>query len=294
MTTYIPIILGSLGLPLGLAYSYSFFESKNKLKRESNEQLIKDNVQMWTSCASKRINFNSIINNDSDIWKHASICGDDAFFVSDNAWGVADGVGGWDENGVSSAFASSLMFESKCVVDSGILDPKKIVDMAYTKTKKNVIAGSSTACVATLDKDILNIYNIGDSGAMIIRDKKIIIKTKELVRKFNTPYQLGVWGFWDKDELEYYDKKGYRVDDGVVENIKVAKGDILIVSTDGILDNLQDDEIITITTRDIMNSSKNLVKAAAVSAMDSSKKEAFENGEKGGKIDDLTVIVKLF
>jgi len=72
-------------------------------------------------------------------------------------FGIADGVGGWNKSGVDpSLFAWDLM--NSCKEASEYLedwpDPKTILIDGYDTVvrKKEVKAGSSTACILTLDK----------------------------------------------------------------------------------------------------------------------------------------------
>ncbi|KDN44724.1 hypothetical protein K437DRAFT_129323 [Tilletiaria anomala UBC 951] len=113
--------------------------------------------------------------------------------------GVADGVGGWTENGVDpSLFSQALMYHvtqqaakfRACPerLSNDELDPSKgpapdpshhpglpqaLLSHAYDAVQKEplVIAGSATACVITLDssKGVLRSANLGDSGFIILR-----------------------------------------------------------------------------------------------------------------------------
>lgn len=64
------------------------------------------------------------------------------------------------------------------------------------KRDKFVKAGSSTATVATLvkegDKHFLDVANIGDSGCLVIRNRQILHRVHELVHGFNAPFQLAI------------------------------------------------------------------------------------------------------
>jgi len=72
-------------------------------------------------------------------------------------FGIADGVGGWNKSGVDpSLFAWDLMNSCKDVTEDldDWPDPKTILIDGYDMVvrKKEVKAGSSTACILTLDK----------------------------------------------------------------------------------------------------------------------------------------------
>jgi hypothetical protein len=57
------------------------------------------------------------------------------------------------------------------------------------------VYGSSTVCLLSLKKfdnySVLSTCNLGDSGYMIIRDKKVIFKSQSQSHRFNAPFQLG-------------------------------------------------------------------------------------------------------
>ncbi|XP_070047238.1 probable protein phosphatase 2C 55 [Nicotiana tomentosiformis] len=118
-------------------------------------------------------------------------------------------------------------------VDAGIyareiMNPKRVLQEAYKNTNSE---GLSTACIISLDseKNTLCAANVGDSGFFLIRNGRVIYKSPIQQQRFNCPYQLGN----AKDnpsaaqELE----------------LIVEKDDVLIVGTDGLLDNMNEREI---------------------------------------------------
>lgn len=94
--------------------------------------------------------------------------------------GVADGVGGWKSLGVNPAFfARELMMEARDAAE-GTLEtplPWHLMEHAFEKVIKNgkVEAGSSTACIVTVDKrdGTLHSANLGDSGYWVFRFKPV-------------------------------------------------------------------------------------------------------------------------
>jgi len=93
------------------------------------------------------------------------------------------------------------------------------------------LIGSSTACLAILRDDELRIANLGDCGVSIIRRNEFIFRTEEQQHSFNYPYQLGT-GSTDSPT------------DAQVFTVKVESGDIIVMGTDGIFDNLFDEDIL--------------------------------------------------
>ncbi|PRP87400.1 Mitochondrial catalytic protein [Planoprotostelium fungivorum] len=159
------------------------------------------------------------------------------FFVSDNglAIGVADGVGGWATQGVDpSKYSKSLMKWAKDKADQPITDnftPQALMQYAYDKCKG--ILGSSTACILVLksEESKLDSANLGDSGFMVIREGRVIYRSMEQVKGFNFPYQLGA----GSPDLP---KDAFKI------STAVQYGDFVVVGSDGLFDNMYNEEIL--------------------------------------------------
>lgn len=101
----------------------------------------------------------------------------------------------------------------------------------------------STACAVALDGDTLHSANIGDSGFLIIRPpNELIFKSEEQQHVFNMPYQLGYQSSDTPDSAECH-------------SIKVQEGDIVLLCTDGLLDNLEEDTILELVKKEYVQSS---------------------------------------
>lgn len=98
--------------------------------------------------------------------------GEDAASVSSNVVAVADGVGGWADQGVDPAnFSKQLCRNIDSLVYSKqeyITDPKSLLIEACSQNNE---VGSSTCVIATIDleKPLLRTCNLGDSGYMLLR-----------------------------------------------------------------------------------------------------------------------------
>ena len=71
--------------------------------------------------------------------------------------------------------------------------PKPLVQLVCSYSlivSKWYFVGSSTACVLVVHQERLYSANLGDSGFMIVRDGKVLTKSKEQVHYFNAPFQL--------------------------------------------------------------------------------------------------------
>lgn len=102
-----------------------------------------------------------------------------------------------------------------------------------------IFLGSSTCSVITINADNYEIQgsNLGDSGYLILRDGKIVTRSPIQQYRFNAPYQitLGPDGKV-KDE----------VPKATSDIIQGEEGDLIIIATDGLWDNLFESEIMEI------------------------------------------------
>ncbi len=200
----------------------------------------------------------------------ASRGGEDAYFFCDTALGVADGVGGWAESGVNPAdYARGLMDVARAyytapadppaaaeddglevspvVDDSGALNvaeagaPTRPSSMealkrAHAETQK---PGSSTACIVQLDLDTgaLDSSNLGDSGFVVIRDGQVVMKADFQEHFFDCPYQLASVRFVPETD---------QATDAAVLTGQVEAGDLIVVGSDGLFDNVPMEDILSV------------------------------------------------
>ncbi|CAG5118916.1 unnamed protein product, partial [Candidula unifasciata] len=177
--------------------------------------------------------------------------GDDAYFVSRSkvadVLGVADGVGGWRNYGIDpSVFPCTLMQVCERLVREGHFvpqSPAKIIAASYSEMleQKLPILGSSTACVVSLHREEKTIYsaNLGDSGFLVVRNSEVVHRSADQQHYFNTPYQLALAppmqeAQWLNDSPEMAESSSFKVQDG----------DILMLATDGLFDNMSEDMIV--------------------------------------------------
>eukprot|EP00051_Salpingoeca_urceolata_P027022 m.479712 g.479712 ORF g.479712 m.479712 type:complete len:394 (+) comp21570_c0_seq1:436-1617(+) len=175
-------------------------------------------------------------------------CGDDAFCIEDCpshvVLGVADGVGGWREVGVDPGLFSAELVANVGEVARHSRKPPSTVAMlrrAYDALLRSdkVEAGSSTMCLASLDKhhSELAVANLGDSGAIVIRDDEIIFATTEQNLGFNAPLQLSM-------SQDQGNSLVACPEDADVSFLQVQPGDCIILASDGLFDNMFPDDIV--------------------------------------------------
>ncbi|KAH8945718.1 hypothetical protein BDL97_12G054800 [Sphagnum fallax] len=220
--------------------------------------------------------------------------GEDAYFICSDKQvvGVADGVGGWAELGVDAGeYARELMSQSLLAVRQephGYIDPARIMRYAHSKTK---CPGSSTACILALSDNGLEAANLGDSGFLLMRDGSTIFKSPVQQHQFNIPFQLESGGSDPPSAAEVF-------------SLQVAAGDVIVAGTDGLFDNLYDNELVGVVihaTRAGLGpqvTAQKIVALARERAEDRDRQTPFslaaqEAGYRfyGGKLDDITVVV---
>ncbi|XP_054824510.1 probable protein phosphatase 2C 55 [Prosopis cineraria] len=221
--------------------------------------------------------------------------GEDAHFICTDkqAIGVADGVGGWADVGVNAGiFARELMSNLVRAIQEepqGSINPLRVLERAHSSTKAK---GSSTACIIALTDKGLHAINLGDSGFVVIRDGRTVFKSHFQQHGFNFTYQLESGNGGDLPSS------------GEVSVMPVALGDVVVAGTDGLFDNLYNNEITAIVAeavRDRLEPQIAAQKIAALArhrAMDRNRRTPFsvaaqEAGFRylGGKLDDITVVV---
>uniref|UniRef100_A0AAV1U9H4 Protein phosphatase n=1 Tax=Peronospora matthiolae TaxID=2874970 RepID=A0AAV1U9H4_9STRA len=185
----------------------------------------------------------------SGIGANPATCGEDSFFITPDVVGVADGVGGWNENGVDPGKISRSLMRNAAVfvrqqrAENSSASTQKILSHGYNQAllDDGVEAGSTTACIVRLKhssdgKPVLEYSNLGDSGFVVIRHGKIIFRS-QFQCYGRAPYQLA------KVPLRFkqYGAIENRPDDADSGEIDVQDGDLVVLATDGVWDNFAPD-----------------------------------------------------
>ncbi|OCF34947.1 hypothetical protein I317_06285 [Kwoniella heveanensis CBS 569] len=121
------------------------------------------------------------------------------------------------------------------------LDPVEIMQRGFEKCLACVLAegglGSSTCLLALLHNSTLHIANLGDCCLLLIRQGEVVFRTSEMQHAFNFPLQVGTHSRDEpmKDAMRY--------------DIGVKKGDVVVLGSDGLMDNLFDEDILEIVAQ---------------------------------------------
>ncbi|KAJ3215699.1 hypothetical protein HDU67_010410 [Dinochytrium kinnereticum] len=243
--------------------------------------------------------------------------GEDSYFSRYDSMGVADGVGGWSQSqvkGANPALYSRKIMHYACeqleafddiancdydINDYYNVDPIQVLSNAYDMTCRDAeaegLVGSTTAMIVILRDDELRIANLGDCGLMIIRNNETIFRSEEQQHSFNFPFQLGTGSRDGPTSAQRY-------------VVKVLEGDIVIMGSDGIFDNVFDEEVLEIVKGVIKGGNPAysdpqkitdalLRKARDVSEDNKTISSPFQTRAiqeglyyQGGKLDDVTIL----
>lgn len=218
---------------------------------------------------------------------------------------VADGVGRWRDKGVNpSLFANgllSLVIEEANNSESNCL-PQIILSNAFRRlvamnnTGEIRTPGSSTACVVIVHPGRLELANLGDSGVVVFRENLVIFRSQPQQFTHNCPFQISI------------DPQKKRCDDMTVHvetySLPLQKGDVIIVATDGLFDNVFDEDINWVigNNQEAQTIANNLLITAHSRAQSEDIHTPYsdevnrhyphyEGGFMGGKRDDITILV---
>ncbi|RMZ79851.1 hypothetical protein DV737_g3261, partial [Chaetothyriales sp. CBS 132003] len=242
--------------------------------------------------------------------------GDDAIITAlgGNFLVVNDGVGAWaqKERGHAALWSRLIAHFWAEELPLADLDVVGCLQRAFEHTKSvttgtNKILGTTTAASALLyhegGKPVVLATNLGDCAVMVVRPGKdeLVYKTEEQWHWFDCPRQLGTNSPDTPDA------------NAVMDKVAIEEGDVVLVVSDGLTDNLWEPEIVARTT-ELMQKwrdgdheardgavyvARGLMEAAKEVALDPTgespyMERALDEGlaiSEGGKIDDISVVV---
>ncbi|KAK9806298.1 hypothetical protein WJX72_009199 [[Myrmecia] bisecta] len=233
--------------------------------------------------------------------------GEDAYFYTEGrngiyGLGVADGVYMWRTQGIDAGlFSRDLMQTARSAIENGKTDVLKVVQAAARRVQQDGLQGSSTICVTLIDtrQGRLTNANIGDSGLLLIgtthsnQQMHIKYRSPQQEHSFGCPYQLG------------HHPKADAPETAMLTTVPVAPGDVVILGTDGLFDNLSDEQILaevreqhkagaqptTIARHLTFKAFDNSMDKHSETPYSLAASEAFDMVYSGGKADDITVVV---
>jgi protein phosphatase PTC7 len=251
--------------------------------------------------------------------------GEDAYFVErlpggGAALGVSDGVWMWRLHGIDAgAFSRALMRHAAAAVAAGETDPASALATAEACTLGAGVRGSATACIVTLDAagGALAAANVGDSGFAVAgappyagggggrhdqgqtssspspaHRRVVKFRSPQQEHEFGRPYQLG------------HHPGADRASAAMRTALPLAPGDVIILGSDGLWDNLDDDGLLAaIAESDAAREpaaalARRLTAAAFDGSVDRKRSTPYSVAAteelgmvySGGKADDITVV----
>jgi protein phosphatase PTC7 len=223
--------------------------------------------------------------------------GEDAVFTKGRTFGVFDGVTGADKIDGLPIYSKTLAKEMKRLVkdEDSLTIPELTNYLAQSKEIADAgSTGASTAVVASISTDgVLRVLNVGDSKCVVIRRNKVAVQAKERVHYFDCPYQLG----------------GYSPDkprDGTKLNFELQRGDLVLLGSDGVFDNLSNEQVAEIAMKEKASGlgivAKRIVELSRKVSLDANAATPYAVTAKrynspdyqsglGGKVDDASCIV---
>ncbi|KAL6757479.1 hypothetical protein V8C86DRAFT_2623890 [Haematococcus lacustris] len=234
--------------------------------------------------------------------------GEDAYFFGKGSklfgMGVADGIYAWKEQGIDAGLMSrALMERCKALVEADNEDVFQVLGSAVQAVHDASLQGSSTVCLLAVDTTTgqLHSANLGDSGFLVFgpvdgpEEFELKFRTNQLEHSFGCPYQVG------------HQATANKVEDCDLASFHVHPGDVIVMGSDGLLDNVADLEILaeikamvhqggsanSLTQRLTKLAFDTSVNKVKVTPYSKGASEAFDMVYSGGKPDDITVLVAL-
>lgn len=181
--------------------------------------------------------------------------GDDVAFVKQFndqiLLGLSDGVSGNRHHGLDPYhFAHTLILS--CLQDNDRVKNSStmrgLIHRAIRSIERRSVYGSATLCLLAIERNSssLRSLNIGDSGFMLIRDNHLLLRSNPQYHRGSSPFQLSSLPstpFLSSNTTRlYHDKPS----DGEYLEETLQLGDLLLVASDGLFDNLYEDLIVQI------------------------------------------------
>ncbi|EPS29642.1 hypothetical protein PDE_04592 [Penicillium oxalicum 114-2] len=260
--------------------------------------------------------------------------GDDAILVTENLLGVDDGVGAWatKPHGHAALWSRlllhfwSLEVERMMSMNPTRPDPIGYLQTAYEETIRATATptkwlGTTTSATALLHwtqddagtlTPLLYVTNLGDCKVLVIRpsEDKVIFRTAEQWHWFDCPMQLGT------NSVDTPRK------DAVLSEVTLQENDIVLVVSDGVMDNLWEHEVQKIvldsikkwdkghtqnqrvsrsseladarmvyTARELLNAALNVARDPFAESPFMEKAVDEGLAIEGGKMDDISVVI---
>jgi len=228
--------------------------------------------------------------------------GEDAFCIENSDAGlflaVFDGIGGLHSENIDPADYSHYLAQTcgDFFKTYGQSNLRTLLQKSYEHHAPTGMKGATTVVLAKVHNNNLEVLNLGDSGAMVFRPSgegfTKVLRTKEQDHRFNAPFNLSTFA---GESGHFADGPG----DADEYQVKLAPGDVVVLMTDGITDNLFTEQIGGILDSADVNSEnfpekvcqKIIDEADTFSRSNKATPWSTKCGKNGGKPDDMTVVL---
>ena len=164
------------------------------------------------------------------------------------------------------------------VAHGGAPRPRRVLEAAWQTLRRGGIIGSATVCLVALHplKPELLCASVGDAGFLLLRaaaasgaasrdggaaQYRVAFRSPQQLREFNAPYQLG--NAPDSPPPPEVDRRFETPDDAALARAALEPGDVLVLATDGLFDNMDEEEIVATVERHEGDSAQALATALA-------------------------------
>jgi protein phosphatase PTC7 len=134
-----------------------------------------------------------------------------------------------------------------------MLSPQTLMEIGYQKTidDPEIQAGGSTACIGVADdQGRMQIANLGDSGFLQLRLGAVHHYSNPQTHAFNTPYQLSITPPHILAQAAIFGGAPLadNPDKAELAHYMLRHGDVLILATDGVWDNLNSQDVLSVVS----------------------------------------------
>ena len=151
------------------------------------------------------------------------------------AMAVADGVSGWVDKGVDAAAYSKVLVTEAYDAYAGDAAMSPQAAMARAQAAAAVPGSATFVLAAMRDGSTLDVANVGDAGVRVVRDGRVVMASEPQQHQFDMPFQLACDAF----VTAKFDSAA----DADVLTCECKEGDWVLLGSDGLFDNLFDEEL---------------------------------------------------
>lgn len=167
--------------------------------------------------------------------------------------GLSDGVSGNRQHGIDPYEFSHQLINECCFYSTedrihNSSSMRGLIHRSLRSIETKSIYGSATLCLISIDKSShrFRSFNLGDSGFMLIRSNHLIYRSIPQYHRGSSPFQLSSFPKNDFIHLNKTRLYNDKPSDGHYYEGQLQFGDLILIASDGLFDNLYEDFILQI------------------------------------------------